>query len=906
MRNLILFLSLLCTLMLRAQPVQIVIGSGTSFNSNTGYPAPYGTYYWGARHQFLIKATEIQAAGINGSRIISELGFNVKTPIAGGMLGFTISLKNTATTAFPTTGYAFEAGTTPVFGPQNIAVAADWNMHQFHTPFLWDGTSNILVEVCFNNTSYSTNSSTYYSASGFGSSIYIRDDASGVCGMAANTRSTNRPNMKLGMSLPLPPVASFTAPDTAYLNIPVSFKNASSHTLRSYWRIDTTVENSLCNTIGCFADTTSLNFNYTFTTQGLYKITLYTKGYTGQTDSFTRFVYADTTSRKPKANFYASTQHIGIFDIVNFYDSSLYGATAWEWSINPPCVTCGQFANVFTPSVYAKNVALNTFDPGVYDVCLKVWNDKGFDTICKEKYLNILPSYFMCNGADSLSRGSYGMVTDLGGTTNNYTIGLVGQCASGFVINPSQCADTVFLFIDQFKLRSNDTLEFRNGTTLSAPLIAKYGGGNLTQAQRIVKASSGTVFMRFRVGTGVTSAGDSGFVIRWETSPSANIIKNNNTFCDADSLLLRSSKRANRQYEWMYAGSTLSTDSFVYARAEGDYQLTVTGTGCADVSEVFVSKNVRPDAGHNLLTPALQCLPHHVFRFTDQSTLNKGTYSNVWAFSDGTLLTADTAVKSFTSPGVYTLAHIAVSDSGCTDTAYSYIRVLGAPDISVLTSGQTEICAYDSLLLTANSTLSGSFLWFQNDTLLTTGNSIYGKANKAYSVKFTDQYGCDSLTAPYLVKARPMAVKPQITRNGIRIETSSAAPALLWYINNTPQTVLTTPTIVPAQNGVYMVRADSNGCSVFSDPFMVVFTTVETALINKDVRVYPNPLWDKLTIETLGAFTWTIADMSGKRLLNGCGKQQQEVLDISSLSSGVYILHVNDEKSHAVIRILKR
>ena len=41
-----------------------IIGNGTITNSNTDYPAPYGNWYWGARHQILILASELQAAGL--------------------------------------------------------------------------------------------------------------------------------------------------------------------------------------------------------------------------------------------------------------------------------------------------------------------------------------------------------------------------------------------------------------------------------------------------------------------------------------------------------------------------------------------------------------------------------------------------------------------------------------------------------------------------------------------------------------------------------------------------------------------------------------------------------------------------------------------------------------------------
>ena len=53
-----------------------IIGTGTITNSNTDYPAPYGNWYWGARHQILILASELQAAGLSAGPI-SSLSFQV-------------------------------------------------------------------------------------------------------------------------------------------------------------------------------------------------------------------------------------------------------------------------------------------------------------------------------------------------------------------------------------------------------------------------------------------------------------------------------------------------------------------------------------------------------------------------------------------------------------------------------------------------------------------------------------------------------------------------------------------------------------------------------------------------------------------------------------------------------------
>ena len=54
----------------------VVIGTGILQNSPTDYPAPYGNYYWSARHQLLFKASELIAAGLTQGNI-NSLAFNV-------------------------------------------------------------------------------------------------------------------------------------------------------------------------------------------------------------------------------------------------------------------------------------------------------------------------------------------------------------------------------------------------------------------------------------------------------------------------------------------------------------------------------------------------------------------------------------------------------------------------------------------------------------------------------------------------------------------------------------------------------------------------------------------------------------------------------------------------------------
>jgi len=83
------------------------IGNGTIQNTNTEYPAPYGNWYWGARHQILILASELQAAGVVAGPL-STIAFDVVSTI--GELYTYVDFSITPTAMIELTG---------VFMPEN-------------------------------------------------------------------------------------------------------------------------------------------------------------------------------------------------------------------------------------------------------------------------------------------------------------------------------------------------------------------------------------------------------------------------------------------------------------------------------------------------------------------------------------------------------------------------------------------------------------------------------------------------------------------------------------------------------------------------------------------------------------------------------------------------------------------
>ncbi len=173
------------------------IGSGTVNSlTNTNIGAFYGTWWGNSRTQILIKASELNASGIFAGSLTA-----LKVTVTGGTpalaTGFTIKIGSTAATSI-SGSFAAPAFTT-VYGPTNYTPVAGVNTHTFTTPFVWDGTSNIIVDYCFSNLVTGSSSPTNtVTATPFNSSVlYGADGATPACGIASVTvpSSTLRPNI---------------------------------------------------------------------------------------------------------------------------------------------------------------------------------------------------------------------------------------------------------------------------------------------------------------------------------------------------------------------------------------------------------------------------------------------------------------------------------------------------------------------------------------------------------------------------------------------------------------------------------------------------------------------------------------------------------------------------------------
>lgn len=176
----------------------VQLGTGTSSNTGSTFPAPYGNSFFGARHQILFTAAELTAAGILPGPI-SSLAFDVGT--LGTAITYTdFAIKVGCTSASDLTG-GWETGLYEVMAPKIHNVTTGWNTHDFDVAYIWDGSSNMVVEVCFNNSTFVTNgnSSTNYTATPNQSVRYFHANNDSVCSNnGLSGTSPNRPNVRFG------------------------------------------------------------------------------------------------------------------------------------------------------------------------------------------------------------------------------------------------------------------------------------------------------------------------------------------------------------------------------------------------------------------------------------------------------------------------------------------------------------------------------------------------------------------------------------------------------------------------------------------------------------------------------------------------------------------------------------
>ncbi|WP_188316202.1 gliding motility-associated C-terminal domain-containing protein [Chitinophaga agrisoli] len=177
----------------------ISIGTGTVGNGGGySYPCPLQDYFEGSRSQFLYRASELLAAGM-GPGMISGVKFNVTSVNSVDVIEqYTLKIAGTAVTTLGDDSW--EPGGATVFGPVDYNPVNGINAFTFANSFFWNGTDNIIVEVCNGGDDWTGNVSVPWTTNlPFNASrTYAEDNSGTLCDNLSTQESgnqTTRPNI---------------------------------------------------------------------------------------------------------------------------------------------------------------------------------------------------------------------------------------------------------------------------------------------------------------------------------------------------------------------------------------------------------------------------------------------------------------------------------------------------------------------------------------------------------------------------------------------------------------------------------------------------------------------------------------------------------------------------------------
>jgi hypothetical protein len=174
-------------------PVQdITIGTGTS-----SWNYPFSTYYEDARTQTIYLASEI-----GGAFRITALSLDVTTIPGQIMNNFTLRMKHTPLSVYQQALWESQDWTV-VYQANEPRGETGWRRFDFTTPFDYNGVDNLMVDISFDNDSYTDDGECRYSTPGGNRSIYYRTDSDygNPLNWSGSTPSAsmggNMPNIKL-------------------------------------------------------------------------------------------------------------------------------------------------------------------------------------------------------------------------------------------------------------------------------------------------------------------------------------------------------------------------------------------------------------------------------------------------------------------------------------------------------------------------------------------------------------------------------------------------------------------------------------------------------------------------------------------------------------------------------------
>ncbi|MBM4399906.1 MAG: hypothetical protein FJ041_06250, partial [Candidatus Cloacimonetes bacterium] len=128
-------------------PIDVIIGTGNSFTLNN-YVSPINISFRSVHGQSVYTAAEINSAGITGPIYITRIGFYINTAPSLSLPNFIIRMKHSSNIN-AANWHTADSLITVYSNSSYMPVPGGYEMLTLSTPFLWNGTDNIVLDTAF-------------------------------------------------------------------------------------------------------------------------------------------------------------------------------------------------------------------------------------------------------------------------------------------------------------------------------------------------------------------------------------------------------------------------------------------------------------------------------------------------------------------------------------------------------------------------------------------------------------------------------------------------------------------------------------------------------------------------------------------------------------------------------------
>ena len=472
-------------------------------------------------------------------------------------------------------------------------------------------------------------------------------------------------------------------------------------------------------------------------------------------------------------------------------------------------------------------------------------------------------------------------------------------------------------------------------TSNDGDLTGNYGGYDIWIVKLDINAN--ITWQKSLGGTGaeyansIQETSDGGYIVAgYSQSNDGDVTANNGSF---DFWIIKLDVNGNITWEKSLGGSDFDSAHSIHQTTDGGY--IVAGSSLSNDGDVTVNY------GNN------DCWIVKFYECTNTSGSETVTECNSYTWA--------TNGQTYTQSGQYT--SVLTNQDGCDSTVTLNLTITnsntGSETVTECDSytwnadGQTytQSGQYTSVLtnqdgcdstvtlnLTITNSNTGSETVTECDSYTWSTNGQTYTQSGQYTEVLSNQDGCDStITLNLTIETVDITTQP-VDQNVVvgnnaqfTVVTSASNPTYQWQMDNgtgymdltnagqfsgVDSDMLTVSNVTLGQNNTLFrcIVSENSNCSDTTD---VAVLTVEdnTGLydLNKNIfNVYPNPTSNSFTISSEKVINseFTIIDSQGREVLTGSMNGQEQTIDISKLSKGVYSV-VFDNTEYPVVSVIK-